>query len=651
MQNNMTKLFDNMAVRHQSTADVEMSLQDFLQICKDDSTAYMNPHERMLKAIGEPTIVDTAKDPRLSVIHSNAKIKVYPTFAEFHGMESVVENIVSYFKHAAQGLEESKQILYLLGPVGGGKSSLAEKLKSLMEKQPIYTIKGSPINESPLALFDPEQDGPSLKQEYGIPNRYLTGLQSPWLRKRLAEVNGDVTQLKVVKRFPSVADQIAISKTEPGDENNQDISALVGKVKLRELARRSQSDPDAYDFTGSLGLANQGMMEFVEMFKAPIKVLHPLLTATQERNYNGTENIGAIPFNGVIIAHSNESEWQAFKSDKNNEAFLDRVYILKVPYCLRVSDELMIYNKLIDSSTLKDAPQAPNTHKYLAKFSVLSRLLNPENSSIYSKLKVYDGESLRDTDPSAKSHTEYRDEANRNPQFEEGMEGISTRMAYKILARVYNYDSEEAAANPVHLFKILEEVIENEKFPPEVHDLYISHLKEHLIPEYIETIGKDIQEAYLQSYDEYGQNLFDNYLRYADMWVQEKEEYADEVSGTVINRAQIDAELRELEAKANIRNPNDFRKEVTDFSLRYLAQNRDKDKLKWTDYEKLRLVIEKKMFSSTEDLLPIISFNSKSSTEDTKKHEEFVQRMIDKGYTAKQVETLVTWYVRVRKSH
>ena len=222
--------------------------------------------------------------------------------------------------------------------------------------------------------------------------------------KRLHEFGGDISKFRVVKVYPSILDQLAIAKTEPGDENNQDISSLVGKVDIRQLEHYSQDDADAYAYSGALCRANQGIMEFVEMFKAPIKVLHPLLTATQEGNYNGTEGLSALPYSGIILAHSNESEWSTFKNNKNNEAFLDRVYIVKVPYCLRVSEELQIYKKLIQNSELSQAPCAPGTIETLAQFSVLSRLKVPENSSIYSKMRVYDGESLKDTDPKAKSY-------------------------------------------------------------------------------------------------------------------------------------------------------------------------------------------------------------------------------------------------------
>ena len=332
------KIFDNYAAQYERTREDEFSLQEYLELCKKDKLTYASAAERMLAAIGEPELVDTRNDTRLSRIFANKVIKIYPAFREFYGTEEVIEQVVAYFRHAAQGLEERKQILYLLGPVGGGKSSIAEKLKSLMEKVPFYAIKGSPVNESPLGLFKEDEDGVILEEEYGIPRRYLRSIPSPWAVKRLEEMNGDINQFRVVRRYPSILKQVAISKTEPGDENNQDISSLVGKVDIRKLEEYAQDDPDAYSYSGGLCLANQGLMEFVEMFKAPIKVLHPLLTATQEGNYKGTEGFGAIPFDGVVLAHSNESEWKTFKNNRNNEAFLDRIYIVKVPYCLRVSD-------------------------------------------------------------------------------------------------------------------------------------------------------------------------------------------------------------------------------------------------------------------------------------------------------------------------
>ncbi|MDX1280978.1 PrkA family serine protein kinase [Shewanella colwelliana] len=641
-------IFEHYQQRYEKKLDEEYSLQDFLAICKEDRIAYASAAERLLIAIGDPEVIDTSKDPILSRIFSNRLISRYPAFKDFYGMEEAIEQIVAYLKHSAQGLEESKQILYLLGPVGGGKSSLAEKLKALMQHVPIYVLSAngvrSPVNDHPFCLFNPEEDGKILKNEYQIPERYLKTIMSPWAVKRLHEFGGDITQFKVVKVYPTILDQVGIAKTEPGDENNQDISSLVGKVDIRQLEHFAQHDADAYSYSGALCRANQGLMEFVEMFKAPIKVLHPLLTATQEGNYNGTEGLSALPFSGIILAHSNESEWTTFRNNKTNEAFLDRVYIVKVPYCLRVSEEIQIYEKLLFNSELSQAPCAPYTLETLAQFSVLSRIKTPDNSSIYSKMRVYDGESLKDTDPKAKSYQEYRDYAG----VDEGMQGLSTRFAFKILSKVFNFDHSEIAANPVHLFYVLERQIEQEQFPSEMAERYLEFLKGYLTPKYIEFIGKEIQTAYLESYSEYGQNIFDRYVTYADFWIQDQE-YRDPETGQLFDRAALNAELEKIEKPAGISNPKDFRNEIVNFVLRARANNDGSNPL-WTSYEKLRTVIEKKMFSNTEDLLPVISFNAKTSNDDQRKHDDFVNRMMEKGYTKKQVRLLSEWYLRVRKS-
>ncbi len=637
-------IFSQYRDRYESAQEEELSIQEYLELCKSDPSAYASAAERMLMAIGEPETVDTSRDPRLSRIFSNKIIQRYPVFEEFYGMEECIQQIVSFFRHAAQGLEEKKQILYLLGPVGGGKSSLAEKLKYLMEKMPIYYIKGSPVFESPLGLFDPEEDANILEEDFGIPKRYIKTIMSPWAVKRLHEFNGDVSQFTVIKSYPSILDQTAISKTEPGDENNQDISSLVGKVDIRKLEDFPQNDPDAYSFSGGLCRSNQGILEFVEMFKAPIKVLHPLLTATQEGNYNSTEGLGAIPFEGIILAHSNESEWQTFKNNKNNEAFIDRVYIVKIPYCLRVSEEIKIYEKLLVNSSLQKAQCAPDTLSMLAQFSTLSRLKPTENSSIFSKMRIYDGENLKDTDPKAKSLQEYRDSAG----VDEGMDGLSTRFSFKILSKVFNFDPSEIAANPVHLLYVLEQQIEQEQFQPEIREKYLTYIKEYLAPKYVEFIGKEIQTAYLESYTEYGQNIFDRYVTYADFWIQDQE-YRDPETGEILDRPALNEELEKIEKPAGISNPKDFRNEIVNFVLRARANNQS-DQPIWNSYEKLRTVIEKKMFSNTEDLLPVISFNAKASVDDKKKHQDFVDRMTDRGYTEKQVRLLSEWYLRVRKS-
>lgn len=628
-----------------------MTIDEYLKACKTDKMMYASSAERMVSAIGEPELVDTSKDQRLSRIFSNRTVRIYPAFKDFYGMEDVIERIVGYFRHAAQGLEERKQILYLLGPVGGGKSSLAEKLKELMEVNPIYALATkdgeiSPVFESALGLFDPVKYGELLEKDYGIGSRYLTGIMSPWAMKRLKEFNGDINKFCVVRLQPSKLEQIGIMKTEPGDENNQDISTLVGKVDIRKLEKFSQNDSDAYSYSGGLNRSNQGLLEFVEMFKAPIKVLHPLLTATQEGNYVGTEAISAIPFQGVVLAHSNEAEWQTFRNNKNNEAFLDRICVVTVPYCLRVDEEQKIYEKMISSSGLIAAPCAPQTIEMMARFSILTRLREHENSNLFSKLRVYNGENIRESDPKAKSIQEYRDVAGVS----EGMDGISTRFAYKILSQTFNFTPEEIAADPVHLMFILENSIKREQFGADREQYYLNFIKSELAPRYAEFLGNEIQKAYLESYSEYGQNLFDRYVEFADAWIQDIE-YKDSDTGLMMERSLLNAELEKIEKPAGIANPKDFRNEIVTFCLRARAKPENNGKNPtWASYAILRDVIEKRMFSQVEDLLPVISFEGKKDKDLEKKHNDFISRMNERGYTAKQIRRLVDWYQRVRKS-
>lgn len=616
-----------------------ISLEEYLKLAKKDSSVYASASERLLKAIGEAEIVDTSLDPRLAAIFSNKKIRVYKPFADFYGLEDVIEKIVSYFRHAAQGLEESRQILYLVGAVGSAKSSLADRLKELIEQEPIYCLTDeegtiSPVQESPLGLFS-KDDAELL----GIPPRALSYKASPWALKRLKEYGGDLNRFKVLITNPSLSYQVAVAKVEPGDDNNQDISSLVGKLDIRKLEKFPQDDPDAYSYSGGLCKSNRGVMDFVEMFKAPLKVLHPLLTATQEHNYNGTEAIGCIPYDGIVISHSNFSEWDVFKAKKGVEAFLDRIYTVRVPYCLRIDEEVKIYQKLLKLSSLQKAPCAPQTLQILAKFCIMSRI-DTEVTQIKSKIEVYNGTNNKRRDNSAKSYSEYK----AMSKLMEGFEGISTRTAYKILSLVYNYDVDEIGADPVHMLSVIKQVIDAEGYPEEKRDAYLSFLDNVLTKDYLEFVAKEIKTACIDSYSDFGQALFDRYIHLADAWIQDNE-IRDHDTGEVYDLHALDKKLSATEKPAGIANPKDFRHEVVTFALRYRAKNSGKNP-DWRSYEKLKQVIESNMFSKMSELLPILSFSGQGSNVDKTKHDNFVQTMITLGYTSRQVRRLVEWYLR-----
>ncbi len=631
-----------------------MSLEDYLNLCKTDPLAYATAAERMVAAIGQPEVVDTSNDLRMSRIHSNKKIRLYSAFKDFYGAEDAIERIAAYFRNSAAGLEESKQILYLKGPVGGGKSSIAERLKLLMQTHPIYVLHDadeknpelatSPVLESPLGLFNILEHGDMLESEYGIAQRYLNTVMSGWAQEKLKEFGGDISRFTVIKLYPNKDRQIGIMKVEPGDENNQDVSVLIGKTDLRKLEKLAQNHPYAYSYSGGLNRTNQGLMDFAEMFKANIKTLNPLLMATQEHNYQGTEAIPAMPYTGIIMAHSNESEWFAFRNNKTNEAFLDRVYIVDVPYCLRIDEEIQIYEKMLKGSSLAKAPIAPGTLKMLAQWSILSRLKTPENSTIFAKLRVYNGENVKDTMPNAKSLEEYRDKAG----IDEGMAGMSTRFAFKVLSAVYDLRPEEQQANPIDLMFVIEEAVRKEALPEETHQRLISYIKEFLQPKYFEFIEKELRTAYLESYRTFGQNIFERYVLFADAWLEDAQ-CRDPETHTMMNRDMLNQKLEEIEKSAGISNAKDFRSEIVTYCLKFKAKNEGVAP-QWDQYEKMKTVIEKRLFSATEQIMPVIAFGPKQDKDTEEKHQGFVQRMIEKGYTQNQVKTVVSWWANNRKN-
>lgn len=653
----MTKLNDLSADFKRKFAKPEvMSLEQYFDLCREDKMAFANAAERMVAAIGEPTVVDTQGDQRLGRIFSNKKIRTYASFPGFYGAEDPIDSIAAFFRHAAMELEESRQILYLLGPVGSGKSALVERLKALAETFPIYVLhdesekdpelKTSPVLESPLGLLD--RTNPAhleLADEIGIP-RSKIGIAplSGWALQKLQEFDGDWTRFSVVRLIPSKDRQIGVMKVEPGDENNQDVSVLIGKTDLRKLEKYPQNHPYSYNYSGGLNRTNQGLMDFAEMFKANIKTLNPLLMATQEHNYNGTEAIPSMPYTGIIIAHSNESEWAQFSSNKTNEAFLDRVLIVKVPYCLRVDEEVSIYEKMLQGSALHTTPIAPGTLKMLAQWSVLTRLKEPENSTIYAKMRVYNGENVKDTMPNAKPYEEYRELGG----VDEGMNGMSTRFAYKILSQVFDLRPGEFQANPIDLMYVLEESIKRQQMPEDVAARYMEFIKSFLQPKYQEFVDKELRTAYIESYSSFGQSMFERYCLFAESWMND-EQCRDPETHQLLNREILNGKLEEVEKAAGISNAKDFRGEIVNYVLRYKANHEGKAP-KWDQYEKIKNVIEKRMFSATEQLMPVIAFGPKQDKDTEEKHKSFVQRMVDKGYTVGQVQVLVSWFINSRKA-
>lgn len=623
-------------------------MEQYLNGCRDNPAYYATAAERLLAAIGEAKLVNTAADPRLGRIFENRTIKLFDSFSDFFGTEDAIERIADSIRSASQGLEMKKQVLYLLGPVGGGKSSMAERLKDLMQRRPIYVLcvaqKGapdkytmSPINESPLSLI-PRDERAAVKEAYGIPERLISGNCSPWAAKRLLEFGGDILQFHVAEMYPSIRNQIGIGQVHPGDENNQDISTLVGKVDVRKLEDFSPSDPDAYSYTGALCRGNQGIVEFVEMFKAPQKMLHPLLTATQEGVYQGTENIGLMPFDGIIFAHSNEAEWDTFRANKKNEAFLDRVRIVTVKYNLRESDEVRIFKKYVNGSALSAMPIAPFTLELLAKVAVMSRMVSTQNKcSWMQKVAIYDGTEIRNEMANAPTHFALREAAGDA----EGMNGMSTRAAFKIIERTANR-GDEIGMDPVELLAVLKS---------ELHAMYGESAKGWLA--FVDEVSKSwlrkciedhIYESLLENYETYLQTRWERYVAMAEVATDSSVgAYEDPETGQMLVKAKVEEILAGIEKPSGIANPAQFRSELVQWVLR--SKNRNGNKMPaWDEYQPMRKVLQALVRRDAEELLPLMSFGPKKDRELERKHDEFVERMQKRGYTKKQVQRIVHWY-------
>lgn len=635
------------------TSNLEsMDLMDYLAEAKINHALIANPAERLLTAIGEPVLINTATyadDPALGRLYNNRIIKTYPTLAKHYiGQEKVLDELVSYLRSASRGLEAAKQILYLLGPVGGGKSSLAEQLKRLMEHQPFYALAVhdtnknlvvSPIHENPLGLFSLEDE-----EELGLPGHYLTNRVSPWLTKRLTELKGDISKLKVVKIYPDESRHIAIAKTEPGDENNQDISTLVGKLDLSKAMDFSQSDPDAYEYSGALCRGNRGIMEFVEMFKAPIKTLHPLLTATQEHNYNPTEQIPSIPHEGIILAHSNISEWEKFSTDKNNEAFIDRTYTIKVPYEMRLDNVVKIISKEIANGALKNKPLDPHVLKTAATFQLSTVLtdnsIDKQTEPMLSKIRIYNGENIKGEKSGAKSYQEHRtNELNA----EEGMDSVmSLRDLFKIIANVFDAPKDEVSAVTPDLFLEIDSFIT--KLPNSDQKKKIGSYFTEIKAKYFTDLDKDIQKAFLGDRNADAQRLYERYFSLAEAWVNNTD-YSDPHDGGMFNHDQLNAQLSKYEKALKefdtlITNPKDFRRAIVDYTYKYKANNKGEFP-KYTEYNQMAKMLENAMLVDFEKYVSVIVKDQAASEEQKQVVARFEEDFIKLGYTTSYMRNRV----------
>lgn len=631
-----------------------ISLEAYLEGWHSDARLRANAAGRLLNAIGKPEVIDTAKDERLGRIFSKRTIHRYDAFKDFLGVEDTIEKIVNYIRHAAEGLQQKRKILYLYGPPGSGKSSIVERLKQLAEREPMYVLAvkseagkviPSPILESPLGLFDREMHGAALEESYKIPRTMLEAQPSRWAARHLEErFKGDMSQFWVLPVQPSMATSVGIAQVVPGSDERPDIGSLVGYAG---------DDPEFQDYryAGGLNRTTQGLMEFFEMFKAHKSLLNPLLAAPQDRKYAGAGGVGEIPYQGIIVAHSNEGEWNEFKEKKVNPALLDRIYDIPVPYCLRVSEVAQIYRRHLDESGYKDIPCPPHTLELAALFAVSTRI----NRDAAYRAELYDGRVTKLDDKGVRLQD--AEKARSEEDWREGMCGVSERLMLSLLPQIADTYLDGIALDPVLIEEGLERYLATNTIPT-----YMEIEKSAAIPDEggdhnsqaVDIVNTEVhitccaivndlvRRVYVQDVDVYLQQKFDRYVELADAWV-EKEDFKDPDSGEIWNRDRQEKELAKLES--SVASPLDFRYRVVKSVLRHRASPDKQDTPAWQSLEPddwLRL--QTNILPTKEEMAKVVTFEKRQDAKEEKKRLEFIERFGKLGYTPRQVRRLVDYY-------
>jgi serine protein kinase len=647
--------------RHEEQQQKPLSLGEYLDLCREDPMAYASPAERLVAAIyeqGQPELVDTSSESNnLKRVFQSAKIKTFPAFDDFYGIENVVTGLTNFLDSAAANNEQKKQILLLMGPVGSAKSSLAHRLEELIETQGVYALKAkgedgdvSPVLDNPLALLTlmPEMKEQVI-ENWNVPEHAFKDLNiSSWANKRLEEAGGDLNEaFEVVKVYPSKANKRGVGYLQAKDDQTQDVSELIGRVDMNKLGEGlPENDPDVYLYSGGFPDANRGILHLSEAIKMPDVIFNPVLDGVQDRYY--ATPAGQNPMDAVIIATTNESEWNKFKSNPLNEAILDRIVVQKVPYTLRYSEEERIYEKILNASKDKDLPIAPKTLETLAKFSVMTRLSNHDSVESYGldvRAKVYNGEIPDDASSKIPSIKDLYSADIKN-DLDQGMKGFSTRSAFKTLSDTFNAHANEGerSADPLTLMEVLQNnIAKDDKLSKEERDNWTSIIKDYLMPEYVDFITQEIEDAFVGASDDVCQNMFNRYLDMADAWVA-GEDYKDGTN--IMSKEELDQKLREFEAPARIGNATDFRTEVTSHVNRLASRNEGGlAAIKWDSYEKMARVIRKRFSAYAEGMRELIKLDTPVLDEkEEQKRNDFLNAMEKKNYTKEMTRRAVGVY-------
>jgi len=611
------------------------NLLGYLEKVKDDPSIPKLSHARIYDIIIKSGVRDIQQtnEPRIKRLYKDESTKVYNFFSdEFFGIEKTIAQIVRYLHAASLKGEESRQVLYLMGPVGSGKSSLIEKLhRGLEESEPFYAIEGCPMFEEPLHLI-PRHLRKEFEKMLGV---HIEGELCPVCRCRLkGEFNGKYEEFPVCTIEFSKRARVGIGVVPPVDPNNQDTSVLIGSEDISKLDLYSEGDPRVLELNGALNVGNRSMVEFIEVFKNEIEYLHCMITATQEKVIPAPGRHGLVYVDTVIVAHSNEAEWQKFKADHTNEAILDRIVVVRVPYNLRLSEEVKIYQKIIRTSDFH-AHVAPHTLEIASMFAILSRLEPTNKCDLMTKLKIHNGEEVVEKGRTKKVDIQELREAVKR----EGMTGISTRFITKALDNALSDNTAGRCINPINVREALINMVKESDLSDDSRKQHLEFLQDSLHKEYLEVLEKEITRAFVYSYQEQAEALFQNYLDHAEAYVNKSKvkdrNTKEELSADEGFMKSIEEQIAIIGSAAD-----GFRQEV----IAYLwAANRRGEKIDYHSYEPLKEAIEKKLMTSVRDLSRIITKARTRDEEQSEKYNAMVKNLLDNGYCTSCVDVVLKY--------
>lgn len=597
---------------------------DYLELVKKNPDIAKLSHKRLydiIKSMGVETLKGE-ENHKIKRIYGNEVIRKYGFFKDdFFGIDKVLMKLVNYFHSAAMKGEEARQVLYLVGPVGAGKSSLVESLKKALEScESIYSIAGCPMHEEPLHLI-PKHLRPKFEELLGVK---IEGDLCPVCRYRLMnEYKGKYEDMPVTKKSFSIRSRKGIGVVPPVDPNNQDTSILTGSIDISKMDMYPEDDPRIFSLNGAFNVGNRGMVEFIEVFKNDVEYLHTIITATQEKSIPSPGKGSMIYFDGVIVAHSNEAEWNKFKADHTNEAILDRIVKIEVPYCLELDEEKKIYEKILKKSSF-DAHIAPHTIDIAAMFAILSRLMPSNKVDPITKLKIYNGEEIVEKGSTKRIDiSELREEAGSY----EGMKGISTRFIIKAIDNALS-NSEYNCINPLSIMESIIKSVKELDIGADDKKRYLGFIQDTIRKEYNKILEKEITKAFIHSFREQAESLFNNYIDNAEAFVN-KSKIKDTSTGEELNP---DEEfMRSIEEQIGVSESSSkgFRADVTSYMF-YLVRNGGM--IDYTSYEPLKEAIEKKLMASVKDLSRIITKSRVRDKEQTEKYNAMVEEMQKNGY-------------------